>query len=643
MTCEPLFGARWDGEATSFAVFSSVARRIELALPNGRVSLEREARGVWTARAPAPPGTAYAYHVEGPRGAVGFSRPLIDPYARAVQGDVAAGQGRALVVEPSFPWGEDRPPRIPWRDTLIYECHVGALTARHPEVPPELRGTYLGLACEPVIQHLRRLGVTAVELLPVHHALPEAHLRARGRQNVWGYSTLSYFAPDPRYATGDDGRQVREFQTMVRTLHAAGIEVLLDVVYNHTCEGGPDDPAFSFRGFDEEAYYLFDPSQPGRYYDVTGCGNTFAVAHPRGLQLVMDSLRYWVEVLHVDGFRFDLAPALARDPRRPGGWGRFFDVVLQDPLLSTVKLIAEPWDLGPGGYRLGRFPAGWAEWNDRYRDGLRRFWRGDEGLLGEVATRIFGSSDVFGADTLRGPLASVNYVACHDGFTLADLASYERKHNEANGEDNRDGTDANWSIHWGVEGPTRDPEVLARRARHQRNLIASLAFSLGVPMLNMGDELGRSQRGNNNPYCLDDETTWVDWALDTRRAALLEFARRAFALRREHPALRSARFLAPEELRWFGPDGAPLEEGDWQDPARKSVLAHLKASGEELLLLLHAERTERAFALPLGRWKVRLDTWEDDLEPSLVEGSLLRPGPSLLLLERAKEDAGADG
>jgi glycogen operon protein len=481
-----------------------------------------------------------------------------------------------------------------------------------------------------VIEHLLALGVTAVELLPVHHRISEAALVRRGLSNYWGYNTLGFFAPDARFATGDRGEQVREFKAMVKALHRAGIEVLLDVVYNHTAEGDATGPTLAFRGIDNAAYYRLDPANPSEYLDFSGCGNALNLPHPRALQLVMDSLRYWVAEMHVDGFRFDLAPALARGFEANDGLGRFFTLVQQDPTLALVKLVAEPWDLGENGYRLGGFPDGWAEWNGKYRDSLRRFWRGDAGRIGKLASRLAGSEDYYGS---RSPHASVNFVTCHDGFTLRDLVSYERKHNEANGEGNLDGSDANWSSNAGVEGETDDPEVLARRALLQRNLLASLALSQGVPMLSHGDELGRTQRGNNNAYCHDSALSWIDWRPDAAGRELLAFARRVFALRREHPVLRRMGFFTgrppahggAKDLAWLRPDGGEMDAADWRDPERRQLAmlisgdAHDEAAAhgaavasDSLLLLLNADAADCYFRLPSmpepGRFEIQLAT-----------------------------------
>src|SRR6185437_1702206 len=455
--------------------------------------------------------------------------------------DSAGAMPKCVVVDSAFTWSDDRAPRVPWHRTVIYECHVKGMSKLHPDVLPHLRGTYLGLASDPIIEHLLSLGVTAVELLPVHHFAVDRRLAEAKLTNYWGYNSIGFFAPDARYASGGLGQQVSEFKSMVKTLHAAGMEVILDVVYNHTAEGNHLGPTLSLRGIDNAAYYRLDPDNPRLYTDFTGTGNSLNMQHPRTIQLIMDSLRYWVTEMHVDGFRFDLAPALARELYEMNKLGTFFDIIHQDPILSRVKLIAEPWDVGPGGYQVGNFPIGWAEWNGRYRDDVRRFWRGEDGKVADFASRLSGSSDIYQWSDRR-PYASINFVTAHDGFTLQDLVSYERKRNEANGEGNRDGTDANDSRNWGVEGPTTEPRTIMRRERIKRDFLATLAFSQGVPMLLHGDEMGRTQHGNNNAYTQDNETSWVHWDLDERQELLLQFTRQVMAIRRENPVLRRRNF-----------------------------------------------------------------------------------------------------
>jgi glycogen operon protein len=622
-----------------------------------RIRLPELDFGVWHGFvAGLSPGARYGLRAEGPfEPSSGHrfdaSKLLVDPYARALDGDlrygaqiysqdaagVLAGLDSAgsvpwsVVVDPSFDWGADTPPRRRYADTVLYETHVRGLTMRHPDIPPEIRGTYAGLAHPAALAHLVELGVTAVELLPVHHSVTEPSVHARGRTNYWGYNTLAYFAPHARYSArvraGERGGQVAEFQAMVKALHEAGLEVILDVVYNHTAEGGADGPTLSLRGLSNAAYYRLDPHDPSRYVDTTGCGNALSTDSPAVLRLVMDSLRYWVEVMHVDGFRFDLASTLGREAGVFAPTASFFDIVVQDPVLSSVKLIAEPWDVGQAdSYGVGRFPALWREWNGAYRDAVRDFWRGTEGLLGTYATRITGSSDLYGGTGLRRPTASINFVTAHDGFTLRDLVSYDRKHNEANGEENRDGTDGNLSWNHGAEGTTHDPVVLASRAQAQRTLLAALLTSFGVPMLLGGDELGRTQAGNNNAYCLDDETVWYDW--DAADEQLLSFTRRLLALRRDHPVLRRRRFLAgtaPEEIAWFAPDGRRMTAADWSDPGARAVALHLDGQDDpdladdgspmvddDLVILINAWWEPLEMVVPAvgeaDRWTVAIDT-----------------------------------
>jgi glycogen operon protein len=690
-------GATLHEDGVNFALFSQHAEAVELCLfdASGRHELRRIALpectdGVWHGHlAGATAGVVYGYRVHGPyRPHDGHRfnphKLLLDPYARQLVGalhwsdalygyeaghvredlsfdtrDSAPCVPKCRVVESAFDWGEDAPPATPWRDTLIYEAHVRGLTMRHPQVPPPLRGTYAGLASAPVIEHLRRLGVTALELLPVHAVLHERRLVESGRVNYWGYNPLAFCAPEPRYAAGAD--PVTEFKAMVKALHAAGIEVILDVVYNHTGEGDRLGPTVCWRGIDNAAYYRLREADRRDYVDFTGCGNTLNVAHPRVLQSVLDSLRAWVTEFHVDGFRFDLATALARGAHGFEPAGAFLAAVAQDPVLARVKLIAEPWDLGADGHRLGRFPPGWAEWNDRYRDAMRAFWRGDAGLAGEFARRLTGSADLF-AHAGRRPQAAVNYVTAHDGFTLRDLVSYERKHNEANGEDNRDGHDNNLSCNYGVEGPTDDARINRLRAQQQRNLIATLLLSQGVPMILGGDEIGRTQRGNNNAYCQDDETSWLDWALDAEREGLLAFVCWVAALRRAHPSLRRRAFLRDGDIAWRRPDGAPMTTSDWEAPATRALAvwlagADLRERGprgetlcdDDLLLLINAHSEPRDFCLPAvsgGRaWRVEFDTARDDgLRSVPVAGDAYRlAARALALLVAAPEVERRDG
>jgi isoamylase len=605
-------GATWDGAGVNFALFSKHATRVELCLfdPRGRREIERVALAersdfVWHGYLPeARPGLLYAYRVHGPhepdRGhRFEPQKLLLDPYARMIR------RGRCQVVDPAFTWGDDRPPRTPWRDTVIYELHVKGFTQLHPEVPPQLRGTYAGLCSAPAVEHLKKLGVTAVELLPVQTIVDERRLLHHGLRNYWGYNTIGFFAPEMRYsASGTLG----EFKTMVKTLHAAGLEVILDVVYNHTAEGDHTGPLLSFRGIDNAIYYRLDPSQPRRYLNTTGTGNSFNTAHRVPLALVMDSLRYWVQEMHVDGFRFDLAATLARGPA--GAFdrnGAFLAAVRQDPVISRVKLIAEPWDLGEGGYQLGSFPPGWAEWNDKYRDAVRSYWRGDEGAIGELAARLTGSADIFERSG-RAPTASINFVTSHDGFTLQDLVSYEHKRNEANLEGNRDGTDNNRSWIAGAEAP-----------RQKRNLLATLLFSQGVPMLLAGDEIGRTQQGNNNAYCHDSELSWLDW--ESADGKLLDFTIKLLDIRKRHPLFRRRTYPKPENTAWLSPEGREMTEQDWRLPYARCLgclmvgerLAERDERGapmldDDLLLLLNAHHDAIEFALPEGEWSVLLDT-----------------------------------
>jgi glycogen operon protein len=620
-------GATWDGAGVNFALFSKHAERVELCLfdPRGRREIERvEVRErtdfVWHCYLPAArPGFLYAYRVHGPQdGPHRFdpSKLLLDPYAKQIVGKIGAGLGRSLVVDTAFSWGEDRAPRIPWPDTVIYELHVKGFTERHPDVPEQLRGTYAGLASLPVVEYFERLGVTTVELLPVHAFVDERRLVQNGLRNYWGYNSIGFFAPEMRYsATGTLG----EFKTLVKTLHAAGLEVILDVVYNHTAEGDHTGPTLSFRGLDNSIYYRLDPGNPRRYLNFTGTGNSFNTTHRVVLALVMDSLRYWVQEMHVDGFRFDLAPTLARNSAQVFDRNSaFLSAIRQDPVLSRVKLIAEPWDLGEGGYQLGNFPPGWVEWNDKYRDAARSFWRGDPGMVGELASRLTGSSDIF-QRAGRSPRSSVNFVTTHDGFTLQDLVSYERKHNEANLEGNRDGSDNNRSANYGVEGPTDDPAILAVRARQKRNFLATLLFSQGPPMLTAGDELGRTQRGNNNAYCQDNEISWLDW--ENADAELQAFVRDLIALRRRHPGFRRRSYPKPEDVTWLAPHGTPMTQGDWSNPELHALgmlllgkqLAERDDRGvpvedDDLLLLMNAGDAAIEFRLPEVGWQLLLDT-----------------------------------
>ncbi|MET9293912.1 glycogen debranching protein GlgX [Streptomyces sp. NPDC003077] len=630
-------GAHWDGEGTSFAVYSSAGAyggQVQLCLRDQdgerRVPMAVDC-DIWHTHVPGVrPGQAYGYRADGPfepaRGLrFDASTLLLDPYAKAMK-PLGPRELVSLVADTAFDWGDDAPPRHPWPHTVLYETHVKGLTATHPEVPPSLRGTYAGVAHPAVLRHLTELGVTAVELLPVHQFLSEKFVLDRGLTNYWGYSTIGFLAPHAAYSSsGQDGAQITEFKSMVRALHAAGIEVVLDVVYNHTAEGPPDDPTLSFRGLANEIYYRLDPNDRSRYVDTTGTRNTLNAGRPEVLRLIMDSVRYWVTEMHVDGFRFDLAATLARQYGYVDRLSAFFGMLYQDPVLNRVKLIAEPWDVGaPDSYQVGRFPPGWNEWNDRYRDTVRDFWRGRP-AVGALASRLAGSSDMY-APERRGPDASINFVTCHDGMTLTDLVSYERKHNEANREDNRDGTNDDHSANYGVEGPTTDPAITAVRERQRRNMLLTLLVSQGCAMLYGGDELGRTQRGNNNAYCQDNAISWYDWsAPDT---PLTAFVRRVVALQRDHPALKRTTFLTgtgtPPDITWYDRDGRPMTPARWQDPNTR-FLAYWLAGDRadrpdaDLLVLLNADTAPVDFPVP-GRegavYTLAVDTGTPDGAPA---------------------------
>jgi isoamylase len=659
-------GAKFDGYGTNFAVFSEIADRIELCLIHRRgreerITLPEVTGAVFHGYAPdVGPGTRYGYRVHAPyapeHGLRGNrNKLLIDPYATAVVGDLHWDEAvfgyrfespdgkmntrnsakfvpKSVVTAPYFEWGHDRPPRTPWHETVIYEAHVKGLTMRHPEVPPHERGTYSGVAHPAVIQHLVDLGVTALELLPVHRHVPEHHLVERGLTDYWGYNSIGYLAPHDGYSAVSAERVVPEFKRMVRTLHEAGIEVILDVVYNHTAEGNHLGPTLSMKGFDNQAYYRLVEGQPRYYMDYTGTGNSMNMRHPHVLQLIMDSLRYWVTEMHVDGFRFDLASTLARELHDVDRLSTFFEVIQQDPVISQVKLIAEPWDVGEGGYQVGNFPPLWSEWNGQYRDTVRDYWRGADATLPEFASRFTGSSDLYQSDRRR-PTASINFVTAHDGFTLADLVAYEQKHNDANMEDSQDGTDDNRSWNCGVEGITSDPDIRALRARQQRNLLVTLMLSQGVPMLLGGDELGRSQGGNNNAYCQDNEISWYDWEHIDR--PLLEFNQQLIAFRRAHPVFRRKRFFEGRATRgerfvdiaWLTPEGDLMSDEHWNSSYAKSMQIFLNGDGlaskddrgqmvtdDSFLLMFNAHNEALTFRVPeegpAGPWVVVLDTTE---------------------------------
>lgn len=575
------YGATWDGAGTRFVVWSTAAQ-VDLCVYESTTAATESARipmvgegHEWQASVPhLGPGTIYAFRT-------GDHAVLFDPYGRAFAETFSWSHGRtprAVVIDDRFDWGADIGPRTPLTQTLIYEAHVKGFTALHPDIPPEIRGTYAGLASAPAITHLQSLGVTAVELLPVHARVDEWALHQRGLTNYWGYNTLGFFAPEPRLASAQTPQGVvDEFKAMVRALHAAGIEVLLDVVYNHTAEGDEASSTWSMRGLDDTGYYRQHPHDPSRYEDFTGCGNTLDTRQPVVRRLILDSLRYWVQEMHVDGFRFDLASALARDHGPFDPHAALLQEIAQDPILSSVKLIAEPWDATAAGYQVGHFPAGWAEWNGRYRDDVRRYWRGDAGARPGLATRVAGSSDLYDTPG-RGPTASINFVTSHDGFTLADLVAYNTKHNEDNGEDNRDGASHNVSHNHGVEGPTNDPAIQAHRSAHQRHLLTTLFASLGVPMLSGGDEMGRSQRGNNNAYCHDSEVSWTPWLPEhAADLDLLLLVQHLSAWRRATPALQRPTFFRADttDVEWLRPDGTPMTEADWHDATARGLILRL--------------------------------------------------------------------
>lgn len=666
-------GATFDGSGTNFSLFSEIAEQVELCLFDERGAETRipmpEMDGyVWHCYLPAvQPGQRYGYRVHGPydpaRGLrCNPAKLLLDPYAKAVdddprwdpslfsyplgdadaandparmdRGDSAPHMAKGVVINPYFDWSGEAHPNTPYADTVIYEAHVKGLTATHPELPEEIRGTYSGLAHPVIVEHLTRLGVTAVELMPVHQFVHDQHLTDRGLVNYWGYNTIAFFAPHHAYsASGSLGGQVQDFKAMVKTLHAAGIEVILDVVYNHTAEGNQLGPTLSFRGIDNPAYYRLTDEDPRYYLDYTGTGNSLNARSPHALQLLMDSLRYWICEMHVDGFRFDLAATLAREFYDVDRLSSFFELVQQDPFVSQVKLIAEPWDIGPGGYQVGNFPPMWSEWNGKYRDTVRDFWRGEPATLGEFASRLTGSADLYEASSRR-PVASINFVTAHDGFTLADLVAYNEKHNEANGEEGRDGADDNRSWNCGVEGPTDDPAIRDLRARQQRNFLATLLLSQGVPMLAHGDELGRTQQGNNNSYCQDSPLTWVDWA--GADESLIEFTAAIARLRRHHPTFRRRRFFDGRpvargedeplpDIVWMTPAGTAMAQQDWDAAFGRSIAVFINGAGisgtddrgrrivdDSFLLLFNAHEADLEFVLPqveyAEAWDIVIDT-----------------------------------
>ena len=696
-------GATFDGQGTNFALFSECAERVELCLfddagEETRVDLVEVDAYVWHGYVPTvQPGQLYGYRVHGPYDPANgkrfnASKLLLDPYAKAVAGQVEWGQApfsydfgdpdshneqdsaastpKSVVINPFFEWAGDRLPKTPYAQTVIYEAHVKGLSIRHPEVPEEMRGTYAGVAHPAIVDHLTRLGVTAIELMPVHQFVNDSTLQDKGLSNYWGYNTLSFFAPQNTYSSsGEHGQQVQEFKAMVRTLHAAGIEVILDVVYNHTAEGNHLGPTLSMRGIDNEAYYRLEDDR--RYYtDYTGTGNSLNVGNPHALQLIMDSLRYWVTEMHVDGFRFDLASTLAREFYDVDRLATFFELVQQDPVVSQVKLIAEPWDIGPGGYQVGNFPPQWSEWNGKYRDTVRDFWRGEPQALGEFASRLTGSADLY-EHSGRRPVASVNFITAHDGFTLRDLVSYAEKHNEANGEDNNDGESHNRSDNLGVEGPTDDPEVNRRRAMRQRNLLATLLLSQGVPMISHGDELGRTQNGNNNGYAQDNEITWIDW--ESADVPLIEFTAALTRLRALHPTFRRSRFFDGKPVRsddgarvpdveWLRPDGRTMQPEDWESGFGLSIGMFLNGRGirekdrrgqpvADLNFIVYFNSGDEAveIVLPDARhgaaWEAVVDTAGElthaDPLPA-AEGVHLEAGSLLVLREAVDDEEPAD-
>jgi isoamylase len=684
-------GATWDGSGTNFALFSAHADKVVLCLFDdagereiARVPLPEFTHEIWHGYLPdVRPGQLYGYRVYGPfhpeaGHRFNHHKLLLDPYAKAVHGtlrwddalfgyrvgdlkadlsfdrrDSAPFMPKCMVIDPAFTWGRERPTQRPWHEAIIYEMHLKGFTMQHPDVPAEARGTFGGLSGAPVVDYLSGLGITAVELMPVHAFIHDRHLVERGLRNYWGYNSIGFFAPHPEYL-GKGG--IGEVKTFVQVMHAAGIEVILDVVYNHTAEGNHMGPTLSFRGIDNRSYYYLMDDQ--RYYnDFTGTGNALELRHPSVLRMVADSLRYWVEEMRVDGFRFDLATTLARVEGQFDEHASFLDAVAQDPVLASVKLIAEPWDTGPGGYQVGHFPPGWAEWNDQYRDTVRRFWKGDEGQLPALASRISGSADIYNHRGRR-PWASINFVTAHDGFTLRDLVSYDHKHNEANREDNRDGSDNNNSWNSGIEGPTDDPDILALRRRQMRNFLTTLLLSQGVPMLVAGDEFGRTQGGNNNAYCQDSEISWIDWNLSAEGESLLAFTRQLIRLRLDHIVFRRGRFfqgaIIPgtdvKDVTWLRPDGAEMTEGDWANAQARMLclllsgeagLMHLTEHGEKetddtFLLVANAAHEDATQKLPAGHdgvhWETLIDTARDDSDE---DDGRFAPGEEVGLIARS--------
>ncbi|MFI0447786.1 glycogen debranching protein GlgX [Actinomadura sp. 6N118] len=688
-------GAHFDGAGTNFAVFTEAAERVELCLfdgeggPETRIPLPEVDAFVWHGYLQGiMPGQRYGYRVHGPyEPSEGHrcnpAKLLLDPYSMAIEGEVdwdescfgytfgdhrsrndldsAPHTMRSVVISPYFDWGDDRPPRTSYHETVIYEAHVKGLTITHPEIPPESRGTYAALGHPVMIDYLRNLGITAVELMPVHQFVHDGFLLKRGLRNYWGYNTIGFFAPHNEYSAGGQrGEQVLEFKAMVKALHEAGIEVILDVVYNHTAEGNHLGPTLSFRGLDNASYYRLADDDPRFYMDTTGTGNSLLMRGPHVLQLIMDSLRYWITEMHVDGFRFDLAATLARQFHEVDRLSAFFDLVHQDPVVSQVKLIAEPWDVGEGGYQVGNFPPLWTEWNGKYRDTVRDFWRGRPATMPDFASRLAGSSDLYAEDG-RKPFASINFVTCHDGFTLNDLVSYNVKHNDANGEANRDGTDDNRSWNCGYEGMVEDLEVLALRERQKRNLLATIFLSQGVPMLSHGDELGRTQRGNNNAYCQDNALTWINWDDLLDHFPLQDFVQRLSRLRAKHPVFRRRRFFQGkrimraetelQDLVWFTPGGRQMAEADWSAGFAKSVQVFLNGNAisepgrrgepirdDSFLLMFNAHHEDLDFALPPARYGGMWIKVIDTADPMLAEDrgpAAVKAGESVLVEQRS--------
>ncbi len=692
-------GATWDPEGVNFALYSEHATAVELCLVDAhgkeeRVFLREQTAYVWHGYVPGlKPGQRYGYRVHGPYEPHDGNRfnpalRLLDPYAKAVsrmsrreEGMFAYELGHAdedfakvtqdctgaplgLVIDPTFDWGGDVRPNVPFHQSVIYETHIRGMTAQHPDIPEELRGTYLGMCHPLIIDYLKKLGVTAVELLPVHHFVDDLQLLDRGLRNYWGYNSIGFFTPTPRYRQGDaPACEVQQFKQMVKELHRAGIEVILDVVYNHTAEGNHLGPTLSFKGIDNETYYRLVDEDKRFYFDVTGTGNTLHAGHPQTLQLIMDSLRYWVTEMHVDGFRFDLASALARSLHEVDSLSSFFMIIHQDPIISQVKLIAEPWDVGEGGYQVGNFPVRWAEWNGKYRDSIRAFWKGAGGLAGELAQRLTGSSDLY-EQTGRKPYGSINFITAHDGFTLRDLVSYNHKHNEANGEGNRDGADDNQSWNCGAEGPTQDKEILKLRARQQRNLLATLILSQGTPMISGGDEYGRTQRGNNNAYCQDNEISHYDWTFTEAEKSLYEYTSKLLRLRHEHPALQRASFFRGRPLKdktardcmWFRHDGEEMNDGDWNSANTQSLALFIAGLGipdrdergrrlkdDNLLLLLNGSHVDLEFKMPTldvsySDFDLLLDTSEEKTEERVGAGKSTHVGQRSMKLFRSKAE-----